>query len=102
MYIPHRKVYIIILTYRDAYSVGQLVTWIAKGSVIRWVNDNGDIETGIIRHYVKSADDFGFIDPMSDIRNAYVRITKISNGFDTAIKVSDMIMLINDFRMVED
>lgn len=73
-----------------------------KGRVFRYMADTNTIVEGTARHLVRSADDFTFYDPHADVRDAYLRVTLTTSGFDVVWLVSDLMAATQRGEFAED
>lgn len=87
------------LTVGFALRLGDLLNWTAQGRVVNYaLGENGGptlILTGTLRHIVRGADDWSFLGPGQDVRDAFVRIT-LTSGLDVALPVDRVVGLIED------
>jgi hypothetical protein len=66
----------------------------SRSAKVRWLGDDGHtIHQGTARHVVQSPENFGFIRPDQDVRDAYLRITSVT-GMEYAVSIRRLMYLV--------
>jgi hypothetical protein len=85
----------------DAFALGDLLNAITAHKRVKWLDADGEIREGELRHVVAGATDWGFLRGDEDVRDAHVRVTTAA-GIETTFAVRDAMSLLRDGGMVFD
>jgi hypothetical protein len=88
------------LSIPDVIALSTIVDVASQSAKVRWLDERGDIRSGVARHIVRSADDFSFIPSDMDVRDAFLRITDW--GLEVTIAVRDLMEMIARGEFVKD
>lgn len=88
------------LTIADVIALSTIVDAASQSASVRWLDESGNIRSGVARHIVRGASDFNFLGRDQDVRDAFLRIT--SGGLEITIAVRALIEMVNATEFVID
>lgn len=82
------------LSIADVSALSTILDAASRSANVRWIDENGNLRSGVARHIVRGATDFNFIGRDTDVRDAFLRIT--TNGFDVTVAVRFLMELVHE------
>jgi hypothetical protein len=89
-----------ILSVADVIALSTIIDAASQGAKVRWLDDDGNIRSGVARHIVRGASDFNFVGRNQDVRDAFLRIT--SGGLEITIAVRALMEKVHNTEFVID
>lgn len=89
-----------VLDLATAIDLGHMIDWAIANQVVTWIDERGEAQAGTVRHFVRSADDYGFLGRYDDVREGHLRITT-KTGFEWAPSVKDVLDRMNKNEFVK-